>query len=231
VDDRASQLILVHSPLLAPSSWGRVPASLEGKGFTVAVADLRPVLESGPPYYERLFQTIAAYANGADAVAVVGHSAAGALLPGALSLMGAGRQTAVFVDARLPHDGQTWLEARSPDRQAALLASVVDGHLPPWDRWFPPEALAELLPDDAMRQRFQEELRGLPAQLLTEPMPQSTWDSRVRKVYVQLSAAYASIADQAKADGWQVARYALDHLAPLTRPDAVADAIATSLAP
>lgn len=120
--------------------------------------------------------------------------------------------------------------ALTADRRAAVLAMVEDGLLLPWDRWFAPEAIAELLPDKAVRQRFRDELRGLPAGLLSEPMPQSPWDDRVAKAYVQLSAAYAAIADQAEAAGWLVARYSMDHLAPLTRSREVAEAIAESIA-
>jgi hypothetical protein len=223
------QVLLVHSPLLGRSSWGRVPAGLAELGYAVAVPDLRPVLESGPPFYERLFQAIAELAVEDGAVAVVGHSRAGPLLPGALATIGANRATAVFVDARLPHDGHTWLQTLTPDRRAALLASVENGVLPPWDRWFPPEAMVELLPDPTMRQRFRDDLRGLPAALLSEPMPRSLCDGRAGRAYVQLSPAYTAVADQAQAAGWPVARYPLDHLAPLTSPRAVADAIADIL--
>lgn len=224
------QVLLVHSPLLAKSSWGGVPARLTELGYAVAVPDLRPVLDSGPPFYERLSQAIAELADGDDAVAVVGHSRAGPLLPAALAKTRTDRMTAVFLDARLPHDGRTWLETLTADRRAAVLAMVEDGLLLPWDRWFAPEAIAELLPDKAVRQRFRDELRGLPAGLLSEPMPQSPWDDRVAKAYVQLSAAYAAIADQAEAAGWLVARYSMDHLAPLTRSREVAEAIAESIA-
>ena len=223
------QVLLVHSPLLARSSWGCVPARLAELGYAVAVPDLRPALDSGPPFYERLFQTIAGCAGGDEAVAVVGHSRAGPLLPGALARIGADPATAVFLDARLPHGGQTWLETLAPEQRASLLASIQDGRLAPWDRWFPREALAELLPDEAVRQRFRDETRGLPAALLHEPMPRLPWDGRSGKAYVQLSEAYAAIADRAEADGWPVARYAMDHLAPLTRSREVAGAIADSL--
>ena len=223
------QVLLVHSPLLGRSSWGGVPARLAELGYAVAVPDLCPVLDSGPPYYEGLFQVIAELAAGDEAVAVVGHSRAGPLLPGALAKMKANRATAVFLDARLPHDGRTWLETLPADRRAALLASVENGFLPPWDRWFPSEAIAELLPDQVVRQRFRDELRGLPAELLSEPMPHPPGEGHVGQAYVQLSAEYAATADQAQAAGWPVARYSMDHLAPLTRPRAVADAIADSI--
>jgi hypothetical protein len=223
------QVLLVHSPLLQSSSWGGVPARLAELGYAVAVPDLRPVLDSGPPFYGRLFQAIADLADADEAVAVVGHSRAGPLLPGVLAKLGADRATAVFLDARLPHDGRTWSETLTADRRAALLASVENGLLPPWDRWFPRESLADLLPDEAVRQRFRDELRGLPVELLNEPMPRSAWDDRVGKAYVQLSEAYAATADRAQAAGWPVARYPMDHLAPLTRPREVADAIADSL--
>jgi hypothetical protein len=223
------QVLLVHSPLLAKSSWGGVPARLAELGYAVAVPDLRPVLESGPPFYERLFEAIAEQANAEQAVAVVGHSRAGPLLPGAVAKIGANRAGAVFLDARLPHDGLTWLQTLPADQRATLLASVDDNLLPPWDRWFASEAIAELLPDKAMRQRFRDELRGMPAALLSEPMPPKPWADSVGKAYVQLSAAYAASADQAQAAGWPVARHSMDHLAPLTRPREVADAIADSI--
>ncbi len=60
-------------------------------------------------------------------------------------------------------------------------------------------------------------------------MPRSAWDPSVGQAYVQLSAPYAAIADQAQAAGWPVARYSMGHLAPLTRPREVAGAIADSL--
>lgn len=223
------QVLLVHSPLLAKSSWGGVPAHLAELGYAVAVADLRPVLDSGAPFYERLFGAIAELADRDEAVAVVGHSRAGPLLPGALAKIEARRAMAVFLDARLPHDGRTWLATLPADRRAALLATVDNGLLLPWDRWFPPEALAELLPDQAARQQFREGLRGLPVTLLSEPMPQSGWADHIGKAYLQLSVEYAAVADRAQAAGWSVARYAMDHLAPLTRPRHVANAIADSI--
>lgn len=201
---------------------------LAERGYTVAVADLRPALESGPPFYERLFQAIAAHADPDEPVAVVGHSRAGPLLPGALAAIGASRATAVFLDARLPHDGHTWLETMADDRRAVLLASVHNGRLPPWDRWFPDQAIAELIPDPVVRQRFRDETPGLPAALLSEPMPVSTLDDRTGKVYVRLSDAYAATADQAQAAGWAVMRYQMDHLAPLTRCREVAEIISAA---
>lgn len=50
------QVLLVHIPLLTPASWGEVPARLAELGYTVAVPDLRPALDTGPPFYERLFR-------------------------------------------------------------------------------------------------------------------------------------------------------------------------------
>jgi hypothetical protein len=212
------QIVLVHSPLLTPSSWGDVPGHISRRGYAVGVPDLRPALDAGPPYYERMFDTIAGCALAEEPVAVVGHSAAGPLLPGALDAIGSSATAAVFLDARLPHGGRTWLEVLSPQRRAARLDLIVDGRLKPWDQWFPDENLSALFP---------EPLPSLPEALLHEVMPTSTWDGPA--AYLQLSEAYADIADEAEANGWTVARYALDHLAPLTRPAEVAQAIARAL--
>lgn len=148
---------------------------------------------------------------------VVGHSRAGPLLPGALTRLAAHRPAAVFLDARLPHDGRAWLDTLTDARRAALLGSAEGSRLP-WARWFPAAELASLLPDPAVRRRFHAELPALPVALLREPVPQSGWD-RAGAPYVQLSTAYAPVAGEAEAAGWPVTRHALDHLAPSPAPD------------
>ncbi len=222
-------VILVHSPLLGPSSWGEVPARLQGRGFACAVPDLRPALAGEPPFYRGLFQTIAAAAHGEDAVAVIGHSRAGPLLPGALEALGSRGRVAVFADARLPHGGESWLATLPPENGTGLLQSAEQGLLPPWDQWFAPEMLSQLLPDAQMRRQLRSELRGVPAALLSEPMPVAQADSAVHRVYLQLSPAYEADADRAEAQGWRVERQIIHHLAPLTHPQRVADALAGCL--
>lgn len=224
-------VMLVHSPLLTPSSWQPVAAGLRRAGFAVAVPDLLAALAGGPPYYPRVFGAAAATVRGADEAAtaggaddaapvvLIGHSAAGPLLPGIAGAVGPRVSAAVFVDARLPHPGESWTGSLSGERAAHLRDLAQDGWLPAWDSWFPPEVLADLLPDPKVRQRFRAELPRLPGDLLDEDLPPSPphW-GRIAKSYVQLSDAYLATADEAEAQGWPVQRHGADHLAIMTQP-------------
>lgn len=50
----ASNFVLIHSPLVGPSTWVRVAEQLEGRGHWVAVPDLVGALVAGPPYWEAI---------------------------------------------------------------------------------------------------------------------------------------------------------------------------------
>jgi hypothetical protein len=224
-------MLLVHSPVLAPVTWHELRPHLEAAGWRVAVPDLRPLADASPMYPALCNAAAAAVPLNAAAVVVVGHSRAGPLLPGVAAAVGPAVSHVVFVDARLPHAGRSWQDTLSADRLAALENAASSGRLPTWDRWFPPEALAELLPDRQQRSRLVGDLPQLPWGLVTEAAPhaEGAWDS-ARHVYVQLSEAYEAVAAQADADGYQVLRARADHLAMMTRPSLVADLLLAALA-
>ena len=218
-------VVLVHSPLLTASTWQPVAAELRRAGFAVTVPDVLAALAGPSPFYPRVFGAVAATVGGADdaaPVVLIGHSAAGPLLPGIAGAVGPRVSAAVFVDARLPHPGESWAGSLSGERAAHLRDLAQDGWLPAWDSWFPPEALAELLPDPKVRQRFRSELPRLPGDLLDEDLPPSPPDwGRIAKSFVQLSDAYLATADDAEAQGWPVRRHGADHLAIMTQPTLV----------
>src|SRR4051812_33240486 len=114
----APLLILVHSPLVGPSTWRPVAEALNGGGFPARTPSLLG-LSGGPgPYAPRFAEAVVAKvetavaaavaeAGGRSEVILVGHSGAGAYLPAiaeavdeALAATGSGRVTgAAFVDA------------------------------------------------------------------------------------------------------------------------------------
>jgi predicted alpha/beta hydrolase family esterase len=97
-----SSLVLVHSPLVGRDSWEAVAAILSRHGERVALADLTNAVVSGPPYWPREVEAIAAATTGP--AILVGHSRAGPLLP--VAARATRRvQGCVFVDARLPQPG------------------------------------------------------------------------------------------------------------------------------
>ena len=153
----AARLLLVHSPLVSCATWDRVAADLAGGGCELGVPDLSGTVMAGPPYCLRQAQVIARSASGQPAI-LIGHSGAGPLLAAAGAIIDQVRGY-IFVDAGLPMPGQAWMETVPPDL-AARLREMADagGWLPPWPQWWGDEALAELVPDPAVRRHFAARL-------------------------------------------------------------------------
>ncbi|GIG92231.1 hypothetical protein [Plantactinospora endophytica] len=213
-------LVFVHSPLLGPAGWTPTAALLGGAGYAVVVPDLRPALIRRPPYYTGLRDVVLSAAGDHPdrPVVLLGHSAAGPLLPAVAEVLGARVAAVVFVDARLPHPGRSWLDSLDEHRADRLRGLATDGLLPPWDTWFPAGALDRELPSGPPGRRFRAELVATPLGLLTEPAPTATVPDHAAQVYLRLSAAYDDDATTADRLGWQVLRTDSVHLAPVTRP-------------
>jgi len=212
-----SHVVLVHSPLVGPSSWEPVAALLREDGFAVTVPGL---LAGAPPYYPAFARTIAEAVP--DGGVLVAHSGAGALLTLAADLAGKdGRHVAglIYVDALLPYPGRTWFDTAPPELGEHLRGLAVDGVLPPWDEWFPAEVIDGLLPDAAGRRAFSADLPRLPLAYFAETAPLA---ADRPGAYLRLSGGYRGEAAEAESRGWPVVVAETDHLAVVTRPGLVA---------
>lgn len=217
-----ARLLLVHSPLVGCGTWDPVADVLAGDGYAVAVPDLAGALAAGPPYHLRQAQVIADSAAGQPAI-LIGHSRAGPLLATAGRMLGAEIRGYVFVDARLPAPGRSWLETVQPglaDRLRDMAGP--EGLLPPWPHWWGGEALAALLPDPAVRQHFVAGCPRLPVAMLEETYPLAPGWPAAAGGYLQLSEAYEGEAARARALGWPVRQRLSHHLALLTEPGQIA---------
>jgi alpha/beta hydrolase family protein len=211
-------LVLIHSPLVGPSTWQPAAECLRRKGFPTSVPELTTIT---PPYYQTFAETAAATATGPSIL--IGHSGAGALLPTIADRIGSNVLGAVFVDAVLSHPNQSWFDTAPPSLRDHLKTLVQDDdRLLPWNEWFPPEELIDLLPDEPTRARFIAEIPRLPLAYFTERAPATTLRT-IRCAYLRLSEAYDDIATEAERNGWWVHRTDADHLAPYTQPDRIAD--------
>lgn len=200
---------------------------LEARGFGVAVADFAADMTGQPPYYARLVRSATASVAGDSAILVV-HSGAGSLVPAiAASCRISG---AIFVDALMPHPGQSWLETVPPMLKSRLEKLSRDGRVPPWHRWWPDGAIRGLFTDEAFYARFVAELTDIPLAFLEERAPDGALPQDFAAAYLQLGPGNAAEASTAGRSGWPVQRLALHHLALLTHPKEVAGAIA-DLAP
>lgn len=194
-------VLLVASPFTGPFAWSRVADVLRGCGLRVAVHGVDDPIE--PP------------------IVLVGHSGAGSHLP-AIADQAGGVKRAVYVDALLPHPGRSWAQTVPAEFVARLESQAVDGRLPPWPEWWGEAAMRMLLPDDAIRAQFVAHCRSVNVAEIHEVMPEVPDPP---SVYVQLSATYESETAAARALGWPTLVLDLHHLALLTDPEVVADAL------
>lgn len=212
-----SRFLLLHSPLVGPSTLQPLASVLEQRGHLVLLPDLRGVVHDPTP--EWLVDAAVAAADGGDVV--VAHSGAGAILP--LVARRVDARAAVFLDAVLPDDSARAHVA--PAGQRRLLEQHVDGAglLRPWLDWWPADAVAELLPDPQQRAALAAELPRLPLSFYDHDvaLPRE-W---VPSVFVSLEGAYDEELREARRRGWPTTELGLSHLAPATAPEPVADAL------
>jgi hypothetical protein len=219
-----AEIVLVHSPFVGPGSWRAVADDLRRAGNSVAVPSLVPALSTSSPLHPALAGVVAADLSGPATLVV--HSGVGPLVPAVVDLARSRIGAVIFVDATLPHPGRKWVETVPAEtaRQLTDMAGT-DGLLPRWHEWFPPQVLAELLPDERARAAFCADVPRVPLRYLHETAPGSTAWQGLPCGYVQLSPAYEDAAASARRAGWPVARVDGHHLSGVTEPALVAAAI------
>jgi len=142
---REPAFVLVHSPLVGPTSWLPVARELERRGRVAVVPSLLGVAEAPEPQWRHVPAAVCvATSDLQQRVVLVGHSGAGLLLPVIADALDVEVAGLVFVDSRLPPPaGRSPLGA--PEFIEQLRAMATDGLLPTWSRWFGPDAMRELV--------------------------------------------------------------------------------------
>ena len=206
----------MHSPLVGPTTTRALADSLTDRGWRADAPDLRDSLESP--------QTFAAAASrsGRAVDVLVGHSGAGAVLPVIAHNVGA--TVIVFVDAVVPEPMTTFTTSGG---FLGLLdrLPVIDGLLPPWNEWWPPQVLAQLVPDVRLRASLFDEIPRLSRAFYDKPvtLPDLWWQRP--SAFLQLSTAYDEELARAGQQGWPTHRRNGQHLDLLTQPGDIADAV------
>ncbi|MDQ1509255.1 MAG: hypothetical protein QOG50_1099 [Actinomycetota bacterium] len=103
-----------------------------------------------------------------------------------------------------------------------LVGQAVDGRLPPWPEWWGEEAMRLLLPDDLLRTQFVANCPSVKVGEIYEVMPDV---AEPPASFIQLSTAYESETAAARERGWPTTVLDLHHLALLTDPEVIADAL------
>ncbi|MEV6632005.1 alpha/beta fold hydrolase [Actinoplanes sp. NPDC051470] len=205
-------LALVHSPLVGPLTWRAVAAELSGE-FGVVVPSAAGATQ------REIAEAVAASLDVDGPVILIGHSGAGRLLPRIARAVRSPVAGLIYADSALPEPGRSWMDTAPPERARHLRGLAEDGMLPPWHEWFPPEVLAETVPDPGVRSAFVREIPRLPLGYFTEPGSPDRWTGPAG--YLLLSEDYRASAEQARRAGLPVAEVVSHHLAMLTDPVAV----------
>ena len=220
----AKAIVLIHSPLVGPSSWRWVANALDELGYRVAVPSLRRGAARGS--WQECVQLAASPAREIDGdVVLVGHSGAGPLLPLIAAELARPPTRLVFVDAALPPARGDM--ALIPDDFADHLRGLAhDGVLPPWSEWFGPDTIAALIPDDERRRDVVADLSEIPLAYFDArlTLPEG-WCQAATGAYILLSEVYRADASDAASRGWPTIEMIGGHMDLVTRPTAVADAI------
>lgn len=206
--------MIIHSPLVGPSTVAPLATALEALGWTTTVPDLRTASNSPAHFEQRAV-------NAADATEIViGHSGAGPFIP----TIGEATNAAalLFVDAVDPLPGPLYTTSKQLLQLLDALP-VVEGRLPPWHEWWPAELMAELVPDQLFRRRITDEIPQVPRSFYDSAIPTpSRWWTRPA-AYLQLSPAYELDRAQAELWDWPTSQVDGRHLDVCARPQLVAE--------
>jgi pimeloyl-ACP methyl ester carboxylesterase len=220
--------VLIHSPLVGPFTWSRVAAELERRHLPAIVPRLRDDPDSPLPFWEQHARSAAealAEVPRETRLILVGHSGAGPLLPAIRARLPHRVAGYVFVDAGIPRDGWSHLDAMRAEvpEWANELETFLrqGGRFPNWDN----AELEEAVPDPELRQALLGDVQPRPYAFFTEPLPVPQVFPDAPCAFLQFSAAYDGPAAQARASGWAYAQLDAGHFALLTRPGAVAEAL------
>ena len=221
-------IVLIHSPLVGPTTWRWVADELTTAGHDVVVPTLVDAAATGSA--QHCITAVADQINvSADDTVLVGHSGAGPLLPLIAAATRRHPSRLVFVDAGIPPtSGET---ALVPEDFAEHLRSIArDGLLPPWSDWFGPDTMNELIPDPARRRAAVADMPPLPLRYFDTRVTMPVgWSTTEVGAYILLSDPYRPDATEAHARGWPVVEMEGNHLDLVNRPAEVAAAIASLL--
>lgn len=215
-------VLLLPSPLLPVSAYAGLASALERAGTEV---DIAPV-DGGPGLDPHAL--VREWAGLVEpGTTLLAHSNAGYLAPATWAAAGSvGRDAGgvVFMDAALPPESGP--APLAPARFREHLAGLADddGLLPPWTRWWPREAVTQVIPAD----RFPEIDRECPRLPLsyfdTEMTPPSGWTAWPQ-AYLAFGSTYADELTAARSRGWPHRTMPGGHLHFLVDPDEVARAV------
>ncbi len=221
--------LLVPSFLLGPETWrgvGEVLTMLRQEVAIAAPGRTTPNdLDHLSPW---LIDVLSVVPDDLDLeIVAVGHSASCPRMPmvvDALLELGHSVQSMILVNGRFPEDDVVPTDRNFP--MLDMLDNLVrpDDYLPPWHRWWGP-MVEDMLPDDAARSRVFREAKATPRAIFDQPIPAPKLPGEVGLAYLAMGDMYRPSHDQARAEGWAIARIEGEHLHMVVEPVLVASSL------
>ncbi|MEO1058591.1 MAG: hypothetical protein AAFY28_16915, partial [Actinomycetota bacterium] len=206
-------LLMVHSPLVGPSTMTRFARQAEHAGHQVALPDLTSIAAGQHSYEQLVARAVEAAGDLSGSVMVVGHSGAGVFLPAIGEQIGDDVEL-VFVDAVVPP--RTGAHHTSEAMRGLLDAHTVDGVLRPWLQWWPNEVVDHLVPDAADRAQLEADMPQIPRSFYDADVDVPAGWSQRSCAYLRLSPAYDDDYVEAASRGWPTASIDSTHLGLFT---------------
>jgi Alpha/beta hydrolase family len=213
-------VVLLHSPLVGPSTLIPTARALEALGVRVFLPS--PSAAGDPPRWRDWPQHLLQSLPPLSAPIVVGHSMAGLLAARVASALRADR--VVCLDANMPPE-----TGPTPPVDAAFQAflrtlPIASGVLPPWHEWWPVDVFNGVPVDAGLRDQVLSEVPRLRLDWFDDAFEMPDW-SRASQGYIRTSPWFDREADRAEARGWPTIRLDGTHLHPTTHGEETARAI------
>lgn len=222
IADPPREIVLVHSPLVGPTSLAPTAEALERRGYRAYT----PCIVGSETPWREAPATVRAALPELSGPVLVGHSAAGLLLPSIAALLNG--WGVIFLDAHIPPNAGPTAPTDPSFRAFIDGLPVEQGRVPKWSQWWGPRWLESLIPDEPAREAFEADLPRLRPEWWDDAVPTPPWP-QLRCGYVQTSAVYADQAQAARARGWPTTVLAGTHLHPFLEPGDTALAIAETI--
>ncbi len=213
-------IILIHSPLVGPSSLRPTADALERMGVHCHLPTPARVGNDIPAWRDWPRLLLDDLAQTHDAI-VVGHSAGG-LLAAHVAASTRIARALVCLDAAMPPEAGWTPPAESWFYEFVHTLPVSGGgRLPRWNQWWGGDLLATASLDADLKAAFIDELPELQLDWFDDGFDMPTW-SHCEKYFIRTSGVFDDEANRAEILGWNVSRLNGTHLHPTLEPDETA---------
>jgi len=216
-----TDFVLIHSPLVGPSSMEPTAATLEAQGIRCIVPRIETSLDRLPRWRDWPSALLEEMPSTTRPI-LVGHSMAGLLAARLASEMNAAG--VICLDANIPPEAGQSPAVHGEFHQFLKGLPLKNGRLPKWNLWWGADLLEGISVSQAYKDTFVEELPEFELDWFDDAFDMPDW-STAQKGFVRTSPVFVEEANNAEALGWAVVRLKGTHLHPALEPEETANAL------